>query len=71
MRRTKIFIVISSFFWSCVVSAVALWLPPQGVIDSSVLIFIAQLLLLVCTIIGVELPIIINRNGTDSSKDLA
>lgn len=38
----------------------------MGQIDSSILILVAQLLVLVCTMVGVSLPVIINRNGANS-----
>lgn len=67
MEATKKIVVIGSMAWAVVLSAVALMLPPQGVIDSSVLILIAQVLVLVATILGFHLkPIIKNDNQANS-----
>lgn len=71
MERVKTIIAVCSFFWACVISAVALMLPPRGIIDSSVLVLIAQLLVLVSTIFGINLPIIINRNGSNVNSQVA
>lgn len=71
MELTKKVIAVCSFAWACVLSAVALWLPPQGIIDSSVLVLVAQLLVLVSTIVGINLPIIINRNGDRAAQKMA
>ena len=44
--------------WFAVVSAAisitALWMPPQGIIDQSVLILIGQFLLFIATLTGVD-----------------
>lgn len=56
-------IAVVAFCWAVVVSAVALWLPPAGVIDSSVLVLIAQILILVGTFCGIDVPIVFNRNA--------
>lgn len=67
MEATKKIVVIGSMAWAVVLSSVALMLPPQGVIDSSVLILIAQVLVLVATILGFHLyPIIKNDNQANS-----
>lgn len=71
MQKTKLSIVVGSFLWAVVISGVALMLPPRGVIDSSVLILVAQLLILVSTIVGVNLPVIIKQNGNNNTKNLA
>lgn len=71
MEKTKLSIVVGAFLWAVVISAVALMLPPRGVIDSSVLILVAQLLILVSTIVGVNLPVIIKQNGNNHPKNLA
>lgn len=51
-----------------VLSGVGMVLPPLGVIDSSVLILIAQILLLVATCVGLQLPTIINGTQTKINK---
>lgn len=48
---------IISFVCSLVIGFMALFLPPKGVIDSSVLWFIAQLLLFTSNIFGFKLDV--------------
>ncbi len=50
----KVGIAIAAFAWALVISGVALFLPPQGEIDQSVLLLIAQLLVLSATLLGVD-----------------
>jgi len=50
----KVGIAIAAFVWALVLSVVALFLPPQGEIDQSVLILVAQLLVLSATMLGVD-----------------
>lgn len=57
--------------WAVVLSAVALMLPPAGTIDASVLILIAQILVLVATILGFNLTNIINHDKVTSAQDSA
>ena len=45
---------VLSFVMAIVFAITSLLLPPQGVIDSSVLVLVAQLLLLCATFLGVE-----------------
>lgn len=70
MATIKKVVAIAAFIWAVVLSAVALMLPPSGVIDSSVLILIAQILVLVATILGFNIPTFFNH-GNDSSKEVA
>ena len=55
MNNAKIFLAISSFIGALVFAFLSLYLPPQGEIDSSVNVFIAQLLLFAATMLGVDL----------------
>ena len=50
----KKIIAVFSFFSAIVIGFVALFLPPKGVIDSSVLWFIAQLLVFTSNILGFD-----------------
>lgn len=50
----KVIFAIISFFVSIIIGFWAMFLPPPGVIDSSILWFIAQLLLFTSTIIGID-----------------
>lgn len=55
MKKTlKIIFSIVSFISAIVLGFWAMLIPPPGVIDSSVLWFIAQLLLFTSTIIGID-----------------
>ena len=59
----KVGIAIVAFAWAVVVSTIALFLPPQGEIDQSVLLLVAQLLVLTATLLGVD-------SYVDKIKDL-
>lgn len=50
--KTKKAIAVLSFVSAIVIGFIALFLPPEGVIDSSVLWFIAQLLVFTSNIFG-------------------
>jgi len=54
MSRIKHLIAIASFVVAVIMSFVALLLPPPGVIDQSVLLLIAQFLILTATLLGVS-----------------
>ena len=55
--RTKNFISIGCFLAAVIIACMAMWITPIGIIDSSVLWFTAQLLVLCSTIIGVNFNI--------------
>lgn len=55
--KTKSFVSIGCLIAAVVIAGVALWCPPLGVIDTSVLWFTAQLLVLCSSIIGVNFNI--------------
>lgn len=71
MSTTKKIIIFASMIWAILLSIAALFIPPKGVIDPSVLILIAQILVLVATILGFNLTNIIKSNGTNSTKEVA
>jgi len=50
----KKYLSLASFVAALVFAAVGLLLPPQGEIDSSVLILVAQLLVLCATFLGIK-----------------
>lgn len=54
MSILKKLVAIISFVVSIVIGFIALYLPPVGIIDSSVLWFIAQLLLFTSNILGFD-----------------
>lgn len=55
--KTKNIVSIGCFFAAVLIAVVALVCPPLGIIDSSVLWFTAQLLVLCSSIIGVNFNI--------------
>lgn len=65
----KEFIAITSFICAILFACAALLIPPKGVIDSSVLVLIAQLLILCATFLGVESYVdIIRRKSNEQQK---
>lgn len=62
-------IAVSSFLCAILFACAALVIPPKGVIDSSVLVLIAQLLILCATFLGVESYVdIIRRKSNEQQK---
>lgn len=53
--KIKYYIAIGAFISAIVIGFMALWIPPMGVIDPSVLWFTAQLLVFVSGILGFNL----------------
>lgn len=53
-HNVKLYMAIASFTASILFALLALFLPPMGIIDPSVNFFIAQLLLLAATLLGVD-----------------
>lgn len=68
MYRARRHISFASFVWAVVLSFTSLLLPPLGVIDNSVLILIAQVLVLVASCFGLPLPNIIKKNESETDK---
>lgn len=70
MRNYMAFVALA---WAIGLSVASLILPPAGVIDSSVLILIAQIIIFIATLVGIALPSYFNRltNGNNSSKKMA
>lgn len=62
----KILLAVSSFIFAILFGGIALIIPPPGVIDASVLILIAQLLVLTCTLIGLQLKVDLKNLYFDS-----
>lgn len=50
----KLIVSVISFVSSIVIGFIALFMPPTGVIDTSVLWFVAQLLLFTSSILGID-----------------
>lgn len=57
MKILKRIVAIVSFIVAIVIGFIAIFLPPKGVIDSSVLWFIAQLLVFTSNIFGFNLDV--------------
>lgn len=57
MEKSKNIVSVGCFFAAIIIAVIALICPPLGVIDTSVLWFTAQLLLLCSSIIGVNFNI--------------
>lgn len=55
--KNKVVLADVSFFSSIIVGIIAMFMPPMGIIDSSILWFIAQLLLFTSSIIGIDYKI--------------
>ena len=64
----KLGVAIVAFIASVVVGTIALFIPPTGVIDASVLWFTAQLLVFTSTLLGLSMSID-NLNQTIKSKN--
>lgn len=60
--KIKYILSIISFLSSIVIGFLALYLPPIGIIDHSVLWFTAQLLLFTASILGIDFRIDNNNN---------
>ena len=68
----KEFIAITSFICAILFACAALLIPPKGVIDSSVLVLIAQLLVLCATFLGVDSYVdIIKKSKVEGQKSKA
>lgn len=50
----KKYLTVASFAAAILFAATGMWIPPQGEIDSSILILVAQLLVLCATLLGIK-----------------
>lgn len=57
MKEVKNKISICAFISAIIIGFCALWIPPMGIIDASVLWFTAQLLLFTSALLGVNLSL--------------
>lgn len=59
--------------WAIGLSVASLIIPPAGVIDSSVLVLLAQVIVFIATLVGVSLPNVFNKfsNGNSTSQKMA
>ena len=56
-KTLKAIISVVAFLAAVVIGFIALFIPPTGIIDASVLWFIAQLLVFVSSLLGINLSI--------------
>ena len=68
MEILKKLVAMISFFAAIVIGLIALFLPPEGVIDDSVLWFIAQLLVFTANIFGFSFDVFKSDKVNKSSK---
>lgn len=59
---------LACLVWAIAVSIAAMIIPPAGVIDSSVLVLIAQIFVLIATLIGISLPSSIHKYVNQDKK---
>lgn len=52
--ETKNFLAVAAFIVATIIALASLAIPPEGVIDSSALWAIAQFLVMVCTLLGID-----------------
>lgn len=52
--ETKNFLAVAAFIVASIIALASLTIPPEGVIDSSALWAIAQFLVMVCTLLGID-----------------
>ena len=64
----KRLVAMISFFAAIIIGVIALFLPPEGVIDDSVLWFTAQLLVFTANIFGFNLDVFKSDKINKSSK---
>lgn len=55
MTKTKHIMSIVSFTSAIIIGFIALWIPPAGIIDSSVLWWTSQLLIFTAGILGIDI----------------
>lgn len=70
MDKVKISLALGAFLWAIIISCVALFMPPEGEISASVLLLIAQLLVLVSSLVGFNFPLIMNNNADKSNSKM-
>lgn len=61
-------LAIVALIWAIALSVTSLIMPPMGVIDSSVLILIAQIIVFIATLIGIALPQTFSKILKNDSK---
>lgn len=63
-----------ALLWAIGLSIASLILPPLGIIDSSVLILLAQIIVFIASLVGIALPAIFKqtfKHGSDNQQVLS
>lgn len=68
--KTKEILSISAFICAVIIGFCALWIPPMGVIDPSVLWFTAQLLCFVAGLLGINFNIDSLKHTASTTKEV-
>ena len=68
-RKIKYVISIVAFFAAIVIGFIAMFIPPQGIIDSSVLWWTSQLLIFCATILGIDFKIDYGNRTISTRKE--
>lgn len=62
------YLVAICLTWAILMSIAGLVLPPLGVIDNSLLILIAQLLVFIASLLGISIKNSVSKDGTSSAS---
>lgn len=62
------YLVAICLAWAILMSIAGLVLPPLGVIDNSLLILIAQLLVFIASLLGISLKNSVNKDAASTSS---
>lgn len=69
-KTLKSLISIISFLAAIVIGFIALFIPPKGIIDASVLWFTAQLLVFTSGLLGIDISIDSLKKKADTHKNI-
>ena len=68
-EKIKSYLCVGAFVASIIIGFWGMFLPPLGIIDSSVLIYTAQLLLFTASILGINLSFAGHGSSTHQQQD--
>lgn len=66
--KTKHILSVVSFLAALVIGFIAMFIPPKGIIDPSILYYTAQLLVFTSGFLGVDFNVNIGRFGASTKK---
>lgn len=71
IKHLKEYISIISFISAIIIGFIAVFIPPEGIIDASVLWFTAQLLVFTSGLLGVNITLdsLMHRGKTNKNKE--